>query len=80
MSAQQLGKIQALEKQFEAVERHPGATNIKKTPAFIHMPDMKANYKQFERIGIASTQTYKTVNATIQECSSQKSEHISSTD
>ena len=53
MSAQQLGKIQALEKQLQAVEGHPRAINIKQTPAFIQIPDTKANYKHFERIEIA---------------------------
>ena len=53
MSAQQLGKIQALEKQLQAVEGHPRAINIKQTPAFIQIPDIKANYKHFERIEIA---------------------------
>jgi hypothetical protein len=36
MSEQQLVKIQILEKQLQAVNEHPGANNIKKTPAFIH--------------------------------------------
>jgi hypothetical protein len=53
MSARQLGKIQALEKQLQAVEGHPRAINIKQTPAFIQIPDTKANFKHFERIEIA---------------------------
>jgi hypothetical protein len=36
MSEQQLVKIQILEKQLQEVNEHPGANNIKKTPAFIH--------------------------------------------
>ena len=36
MSKQQLVKIQILEKQLQAVNEHPGANNIEKTPAFIH--------------------------------------------
>jgi hypothetical protein len=52
MSAQQLDKIQTLEKQLEEVEERPGANNIKKTPAFIHIPDTKANYRHFEHIEI----------------------------
>jgi hypothetical protein len=43
VSEQQLVKIQILEKQLEAVNEQPKANNIKKTPAFIHLPD-KANY------------------------------------
>ena len=53
MSAQQLGKIQTLEKQLETVEGHPGDNNIKKTPVFIHIPDTKANRRHFEYIEIA---------------------------
>jgi hypothetical protein len=36
MSEKQLIKIQILEKQLQAVNEHPGANNIKKTPAFVH--------------------------------------------
>ena len=43
MSAQQLDKIQILEKQLETVKEHPGSNNIKKTPVFMHIPDTKAN-------------------------------------
>jgi hypothetical protein len=53
MSARQLGKIQALEKQLQAVEGHPRAINIKQTTAFIQIPDTKANFKHFEHIEIA---------------------------
>ena len=53
MSAQQLGKIQTLEKQLEVVEGHSGSINTKQTPVFIQIPDTKANYKHFERIEIA---------------------------
>lgn len=52
MSAQQLGKIQALEKRLQAVEGHPGAI-IKQAPTFIQIPDTKANGKYFECIEIA---------------------------
>ena len=52
MSAQQLGKIQALEKKLQAVEGHPGAI-IKQAPTFIQIPDTKANGKYFECIEIA---------------------------
>ena len=52
-STEQLGKIQALEKQLEAVEGHHGAINNKQTPAFIQIPDTKANDKYFECIEIA---------------------------
>jgi hypothetical protein len=41
MSEQQLYKIQTLEKQLEAMEGHPLPNNIKKTLAFIHIPDME---------------------------------------
>ena len=51
MSAQQLGKIQALENQLEVVEGHPRSIN-KQTPVFIQIPDTKANYKHFELIEI----------------------------
>ncbi len=53
MSEQQLVKIQILEKQLEAVKEHPGANNIKKTPALFHVPKTKANYRHFEHIDIA---------------------------
>jgi hypothetical protein len=83
MSAQQLGKIQALEKQLQAVEGHPRAINIKQTPAFIQIPDIKANYKHFERIEIAKKYSdlpnYKTVIPTIQNCSKAKKEQNLST-
>ena len=52
MSAQQLGKIQALEKRLQAVEGHPGAI-INQAPTFIQIPDTKANGKYFECIEIA---------------------------
>jgi hypothetical protein len=52
MSARQLGKIQALEKQLQMVEGHHRGINIKQTPAFIQIPDTKANFKHFERIEI----------------------------
>ena len=45
------GKIQALEHQLQAVEGDPRATN-KQTPAFIQIPDTKANSKYFECIEI----------------------------
>jgi hypothetical protein len=35
------------------VEGHLRAINIKQTPAFIQIPDTKANFKNFERIEIA---------------------------
>jgi len=52
MSAQQLGKIQALENRLQAVEGHPGAI-INQAPTFIQIPDTKANGKYFECIEIA---------------------------
>ena len=42
MSTQQLDKIQTLEKRLQAVDAQPEDNNIKKTPAFIHIPDTKA--------------------------------------
>ena len=50
MSAQQLNKIQDLEKQLEEVKGHTRTINIKQTPVFIQIPDTKANFKHFERI------------------------------
>ena len=60
VSAQQLGRIQTLEKQLEAVEGYPGDNNIKKTPAFIHIPDTKANRRHFEYIEIAKCSDLQT--------------------
>ena len=34
------------------MERHLGATNVNKTPVFIHILDSKANYKHLERLEI----------------------------
>ena len=53
MSAQQLDKIQALEKQLEVVEGNPRVINTKQTPVFIQIPDTKVNYKHFEGNEIA---------------------------
>jgi len=53
MSPRQLGKIQALEKQLQAVGGHPRV--IKQMPAFIQIPDTKANYKHFQLIEIVNT-------------------------
>ena len=53
MSTQQLDKIQTLEKQLQSVDAQPEDNNIKKTPAFIHIPDTKANHRHFEYIEIA---------------------------
>ena len=60
MSAQQLGKIQALEKQLEVVKGNPGDINTKQTPVFFQIPDTKANYKHFEHIEIAKYSNFKT--------------------
>ena len=60
VSAQQLGRIQTLEKQLEAVEEYPGDNNIKKTPAFIHIPDTKANRRHFEYIEIVKCSDLQT--------------------
>ena len=53
MSTQQLDKIQTLEKRLQAVDAQPEDNNIKKTPAFIHIPDTKANHRHFQYIEIA---------------------------
>jgi hypothetical protein len=60
MSVQQRVKIQTLEKQLEAVTEHSQANNIKNTPAFIHVPNTKANYIHFEHIEIAKYSNFKT--------------------
>ena len=65
---QELGKIQTLEKQLESVEGHPGDNDIKKTPVFIHTPDMKTNHKHFEHIEIpkcSDLQTSQFYNARV---------------
>jgi hypothetical protein len=53
MSTQQLDKIQTLEKRLQAVDAQPEDNNIKKTPAFIDIPDTKANHRHFQYIEIA---------------------------
>ena len=68
MSTQQLDKIQTLEKQLQAVDAQPEDNNIKKTPAFIHIPDTKANHRHFEYIEIAKysdLQTSQCYNARV---------------
>jgi hypothetical protein len=45
-STQQLGKIQALEKQLEAVDQHSSAINTNRPPTFIQIPDTKTNAGQ----------------------------------
>ena len=60
MSVQQRVKIQTLEKQLEAVKEHSQANNIKNTPAFIHVPNTKANYRHFEHVEIGKYSNFKT--------------------
>ena len=60
VSVQQLGRIQTLEKQLESVQEYPGDNNIKKTPAFIHIPDTKVTRRHFEYIEIVKSSDLQT--------------------
>ena len=68
MSARQLGKTQALEKQLQEVEGHPRSINIKQTPTFTQHRIQWQMENTLSASRLKRTQIYKTSNTTMEDC------------